>query len=84
MENPEWRMKLYDAMEGRLPMESLPPKACKGWRSACEPAARNGHGLVRQGVLSLDTLEELTSSGWMPRFTEEEAEARRRDLAGAV
>jgi len=73
VENPAYRVQMFDAMEGKVPMTSLP-------KPLQELAARlrgmletTGRELVKQELMNLDTFEELRDTGWMPRFTEDEA-----------
>ena len=63
---------------GGSPADGIAPGSlAKVGGAPAGPAARNGHGARAPGVLSLDTLEELTSSGWMPRFTGGRSRGRR-------
>ncbi len=73
--DPRHRIQLFDAMEGRLPMQSLPP-ALQSLADRLRQLLRTtGEELVRQGLMHPDTFEELQSSGWMPRYTEDDAAA---------
>lgn len=75
VENPEWRTRLFDAMEGKGKLEDLPPALQALAQKLRGMLHEAGREMVKQGILSLDTLDELSSQGWMPRYTEEEAEA---------
>ena len=73
VENPAYRVQMFDAMEGRIPMESLPKalqELAKRLRALLDEVGRE---MVKQGLMSLDTYEELRDTGWMPRYTEDEA-----------
>ena len=75
VEDPAWRVKLFDAMEGKAEMTTLPQPLQDLAARLRKLLKETGQELVRQGIMSLDTFEELSATGWMPRYTEEEAEA---------
>jgi len=75
VEDPAWRVKLFDAMEGKADMTTLPQPLQELAARLRKLLKETGQELVRQGIMSLDTFEELSATGWMPRYTEEEAEA---------
>jgi hypothetical protein len=75
VEDPAWRVKLFDAMEGKTDMTTLPQPLQDLAERLRKLLKETGQELVRQGIMSLDTFEELSATGWMPRYTEEEAEA---------
>jgi hypothetical protein len=72
-ENPAARAQLFDAMEGRIPMSTLPPEMQRLGQRLRDLLRQTGAELVRQGLMNPDTFEELQSNGWMPRYTEDEA-----------
>jgi hypothetical protein len=78
-ENPAARAQLFDAMEGRVPMATLPPEMQRLGERLRDLLRQTGSELVRQGLMNPDTFEELQSNGWMPRYTEDEA----RESAGS-
>ena len=78
-ENPAARAQLFDAMEGRIPMATLPPAMQRLGQRLRDLLRQTGSELVRQGLMNPDTFEELQSNGWMPRYTEDEA----RESAGS-
>ena len=75
VEDPAWRVKLFDAMEGKADMTALPQPLQDLAERLRKLLRETGQELVRQGIMSLDTFEELSATGWMPRYTEDEAEA---------
>ena len=72
-ENPAYREQLFDAMENKIPMSSLPP-AMQALGTRLRQMLRDtGTELVRQGIMHPDTFEELQATGWMPRYMLDEA-----------
>ena len=79
VENPRAREQLFDAMEGRVPMSSLPPEMQRIGAKLRGMLVKIGQEAVKQGRMSLDTFEGLKEN-FMPRFTRDEAEATAGDL----
>lgn len=73
VENPAYRVQLFDAMEGKIAMTSLPQPLQDLAARLRGMLETTGRELVKQGLMNLDTFEELRETGWMPRFTEDEA-----------
>lgn len=72
-ENMMYREQLFDAMENKIPMSSLPPAMQTLGTKLRAMLRETGLELVKQGVMHPDTFEELQASGWMPRYMLEEA-----------
>lgn len=81
VENPMHREQLFDAMEGRLDMASLPPAIQAVGNRLRAMLAEAGREAVAAGRMSPDTFEGLRTT-YMPRYTREDAEANSADLAG--
>ena len=75
VEDPIWRVRLFDAMEGKTELTELPEPLQKLAARLRLLLEETGRDLVKQGLLNLDTFNELRENGWMPRYTEEEAQA---------
>lgn len=74
--DPKYRVQLFDAMEGRIAMSSLPPEMQQLGTKLRAMLRETGLELVRQGLMHPDTFEELQENGWMPRYTEDDAKAQ--------
>jgi hypothetical protein len=72
-QDPKWRMQMFDAMEGKLPLSSLPEPLQRLAERLRTMLRQTGEELVKQGLMNPDTFEELQANGWMPRYTEDEA-----------
>lgn len=72
-QDPKWRTQMFDAMEGKVPMSSLPEPLQRLAERLRTMLRQTGEELVRQGLMNPDTFEELQAHGWMPRYTEDEA-----------
>jgi DNA repair protein RadC len=72
-ENPAYREQLFDAMENKIPMSSLPPAMQALGNRLRQMLRDTGTELVRQGIMHPDTFEELQANGWMPRYMLDEA-----------
>lgn len=75
VDDPSWRVRMFDAMEGKTPMTELPEPLQKLAARLRLLLEETGRDLIKQGLLNLDTFNELKETGWMPRYTEDEAEA---------
>ena len=74
VENPMWRERLFDAMEGRVAMSTLPPEMQALGARLRSMLVDLGREAVAAGRMSLETFEGLQGQ-FMPRFTRDEAEA---------
>jgi hypothetical protein len=72
-ENMMYREQLFDAMENKIPMSSLPPAMQALGAKLRQMLRDTGTELVRQGIMHPDTFEELQANGWMPRYMLDEA-----------
>ncbi len=79
VEKPEMRARLFDAMEGRIPMSSLPVEMQQLGAKLRAMLVKIGQEAVKQGRMSLETFEGLREN-FMPRFTRDDAEAKAGDL----
>ncbi|WP_422320222.1 hypothetical protein [Prosthecobacter sp.] len=82
-QNPAYREQLFDAMENKIPMDSLPPAMQALAQRLRAMLRETGLELVRQGLMNPDTFEELQSNGWMPRYMLEEAQESAGSLLAA-
>ena len=78
-ENPIWRERLFDAMEGRADMAALPPAIQALGKRLRAMLVQHGREAVKAGRMSLETFEGLQEN-FMPRFTRDEAEAASGDF----
>ena len=78
-ENPIWRERLFDAMEGRADMAELPPAIQALGKRLRAMLVQHGREAVKAGRMSLETFEGLQEN-FMPRFTRDEAEAASGDF----
>jgi DNA repair protein RadC len=79
IENPIWRERLFDAMEGRADMAALPPAMQALGKRLRAMLVQHGREAVKAGRMSLETFEGLQEN-FMPRFTRDEAEAASGDF----
>lgn len=81
---PVWRTRLFEAMEAEASnpalMAALPPELQAVATKLRLLLNTVGREMVKQRIMSYDTFEELSTGGYMPRYTLDDADAQSGSL----